>query len=138
MTLRTSNIAPHKQTSHPRTSHQAHPCRRRASPAIVCSFPNFNKPPIHNLELLWGDGVMICATELASNRIPLEEAGLLSGIMLGIWATVGTLKGDYSSNSRREPTVFFNVLLLDAMSSSMMTWVRFVVWWVLLWLCIQQ
>lgn len=38
--------------------------------------------------MLWGDGVMICATELASDRIPLEEAGILSGIMLGIWAVV--------------------------------------------------
>lgn len=36
---------------------------------------------------------------------------------------VGTLKGDYSA-MRREPTVFFNVLLLDAMTASMMTWVR--------------
>lgn len=110
---------PHRPS---RTS-SIHHHHRRTSPGIVCSFPNFNKPLDFDATLLWGDSVMICATELASNRIPLEEAGLLSGIMLGIWATVGILKGDYS-NDRREPTVFFNVLLLDAMTSSMMTWVR--------------
>lgn len=60
--------------------------RRRHT--IVCSFPNFNKPLNFDTTMLWGDGVMICATELASDRIPLQEAGILSGIMLAIWAVV--------------------------------------------------
>lgn len=72
---------------------------RRQQCTVVCSFPNFNKPLNFDATMLWGDGVMICATELASDRIPLEEAGILSGIMLGIWAVVRSPRNAPPTNS---------------------------------------
>lgn len=63
---------------------------------------------------------MIAATELASDRVPLSEAGILSAIMLAAWVPVALIKGDY--RVKRKDTLYYNVILLNAMQNSMTTW----------------
>jgi hypothetical protein len=46
--------------------------------------------------LILGDAVMVLATELSSERLPLEQLPYLGGVAVASWVFAGAVLGDYS------------------------------------------
>ncbi|KAK9792510.1 hypothetical protein WJX73_008124 [Symbiochloris irregularis] len=79
--------------------------------------------------LAWGDILMMTATQIASERIPLTQAGFLSGVLVATWVGVASMKGDYQRR-RTEPLMpFFGDHyrhMFRALLTSASTWIIFV------------
>lgn len=86
-------------------------------------------PPRNAIDttLAWGDIFMLTTTQIASTRIPLNQAGFLISILVTSWVGVAAVKGDYQH--KQESGTFFGEQyqhMLSALASSASTWLMFV------------
>ncbi|KAJ9506470.1 hypothetical protein QJQ45_019452 [Haematococcus lacustris] len=74
--------------------------------------------------LLVGDVVMVVATEVSSERIPLEVLPQLAGVMAGSWVMAGLLMGDYKGTMPESENWYLNLLgpSFTAIINCCLTW----------------
>lgn len=78
--------------------------------------------------LVAGDCLMMIATELASERIPLHDQGFMCFLVCTAWTLVASARGDYKhSNLDLEPFADYFMIapMLASMQSALYTWVLF-------------
>ncbi|CAD7698590.1 unnamed protein product [Ostreobium quekettii] len=79
--------------------------------------------------LAWGDVVMMAATHLASDMIPLPDQPALITTSALAWFMVALLKGDYAAGGENQPSslaVGMGLDLLNQLTRVMLTWLLFV------------
>eukprot|EP00192_Tetraselmis_astigmatica_P019054 CAMPEP_0117676004 /NCGR_PEP_ID=MMETSP0804-20121206/15919_1 /TAXON_ID=1074897 /ORGANISM="Tetraselmis astigmatica, Strain CCMP880" /LENGTH=236 /DNA_ID=CAMNT_0005485069 /DNA_START=160 /DNA_END=870 /DNA_ORIENTATION=- len=79
--------------------------------------------------MIAGDTLMLIATELSSDRIPLQDQGFLCFVVCASWTLVAYARGDYNSeNLDLEQFEDFWILapMLASMQAALYTWVVFV------------
>ncbi|KAL6764865.1 hypothetical protein V8C86DRAFT_2464909 [Haematococcus lacustris] len=86
-----------------------------------------NTPVLNRLSdgtLLMGDVVMVVATEVSSERIPLEVLPQLAGVMAGSWVMAGLLMGDYKGTMPESENWYLNLLgpSFTAIINCCLTW----------------
>lgn len=74
--------------------------------------------------LIFGDIVMILATEVSSERIPYESMGVLVGVMAGCWVAVAAAMGDYKGSTPTSDSLYISMLgpAFLAVLNATMTW----------------
>lgn len=115
--------------------------------SIVCQAATPQSTKLDS-SMIWGDIMMLTATELASERLPKQVTGVLSLTLLAAWIGVGTYiifsvrtvnflsdisllpqvaaaKGDYTVSKRRHSLSFeYAYAILLGMQQAAITWVR--------------
>lgn len=76
--------------------------------------------------MIWGDIMMLTATELASERLPKQVTGVLSLTLLAAWIGVATAKGDYTVKQRHQFSYQYAYGILLGMQQAAITWLLFV------------
>ncbi|DBA82752.1 TPA: hypothetical protein ACH3X1_006981 [Trebouxia sp. C0004] len=76
--------------------------------------------------MIWGDIMMLTATELASERLPKQVTGVLSLTLLAAWIGVATAKGDYTVKQRHTFSYQYAYGILLGMQQAAITWLLFV------------
>uniref|UniRef100_A0A061RMX3 Uncharacterized protein n=1 Tax=Tetraselmis sp. GSL018 TaxID=582737 RepID=A0A061RMX3_9CHLO len=78
--------------------------------------------------LVAGDLLMLIATDLASERIPLRDQGFLGFVVCTVWLLAATARGDYNrSGLDGEPLSAWSLFgpMMASMQSALYTWVLF-------------
>lgn len=76
--------------------------------------------------MIWGDIMMLTATELASERLPKQVTGVLSLTLLAAWIGVATAKGDYTVKRQHTFSYQYVYGILLGMQQAAITWLLFV------------
>lgn len=76
--------------------------------------------------MIWGDIMMLTATELASERLPKQVTGVLSLTLLAAWIGVATAKGDYTVKQQHTFSYQYAYGILLGMQQAAITWLLFV------------
>ncbi|KAK9810509.1 hypothetical protein WJX72_012008 [[Myrmecia] bisecta] len=109
--------------------------RVRSTSRIRCRIVCLGQAPSRNIidpTLVWGDCMMLLSTELASDRVPKDQMGLLSGVLVAAWVgvAVAVTKGDYRYKYSEPSMIYFNspyaTAMLIAMFTAATTWALFV------------
>jgi len=78
--------------------------------------------------LAWGDILTLTATEISSDRVPINQAGMLCSVLVLCWVGTATATGDYRYKSASNQALFGQQqvnIILAALNSSI-TWLMFV------------
>ncbi|KAL3157899.1 hypothetical protein ABBQ32_012308 [Trebouxia sp. C0010 RCD-2024] len=94
--------------------------------SIVCQAATPQSTKLDS-SMIWGDIMMLTATELASERLPKQVTGVLSLTLLAAWIGVAAAKGDYTVSKRRHSLSFeYAYAILLGMQQAAITWLLFV------------
>lgn len=75
--------------------------------------------------LILGDAVMLLATELSSERIPLEQVPALASVAILSWIAAGAILGDYAMLRDPDENPLSNAMgwpIFQAVVNAMITW----------------
>lgn len=75
-------------------------------------------------QLIFGDAVMISATEASSDRMPWQSMPLMCAVLVGCWAGAALVRGDYKAPEEEATSLSMalGLPLLVAMGDAMLTW----------------
>mmetsp|Transcript_20923 Transcript_20923/g.35046 ORF Transcript_20923/g.35046 Transcript_20923/m.35046 type:complete len:201 (-) Transcript_20923:155-757(-) len=98
------------------------PCRAVTSTCgkVVCNLDN--RFPVSPAVLACGDTLMLLATDLSSDRVPIGEQLPLTSALLLCWGLAGLARGDYRGS---DPKEFTYTSVADALIRTAFTWVLF-------------
>eukprot|EP00775_Hariotina_reticulata_P005488 gene5488-5722_t len=85
--------------------------------------PGFNR--FIDGTLMFGDAVMVLATEVSSERLPFEQVPALASVAVGSWILAAAVLGDYAMEPDPDENPLSNALgvpILQAVVSAMITW----------------
>lgn len=75
--------------------------------------------------MILGDAVMVLATEVASERVPLNEMPYLAGVAVFSWILAGAVLGDYKNEPDPDANPLSNMLgwpVVVAIANACITW----------------
>lgn len=91
--------------------------------SIIRNTPILNR--FYDGTLLFGDCVMLLATEVSSERIPWDSLPVLVGVMMCSWIVTSATLGDYKGTAFEQPDIivpFFNLDVFWAVVNATITW----------------
>ncbi|KAF6249838.1 hypothetical protein COO60DRAFT_1706334 [Scenedesmus sp. NREL 46B-D3] len=106
------------------------PTRQRGKQQGISELESFiRKTPVANRFLdgllILGDAVMLLATEMSSERLPLEQVPALASVAVISWVAAGAVLGDYAMLRDPDENPLSNAMgwpIFQAVVNAMITW----------------
>lgn len=76
--------------------------------------------------MMWGDIMMLTATELASERLPKHATGVLTLTLIAAWLGAAAAKGDYTAKPRQRVSYQYAYSMWIGMEQAAITWLLFI------------